>query len=380
MSINPQSESWRHVRKELIFVLALSLFALFVFSFFSFSPGGDFRSVELKFTDPSVGGLAIVPASCPSDAHFEGQCGSTINTQYSCAISADPHQVDAGNDSTLVWAIRAQLNVPRTFLDWSLYYSLSPWPPVASSQEFGPVGQGRGTSGSGFPGYGGLVFIGDVTPSPFSYYPVADPGAEDKRSGGQGGSVGLVSMGTLPVTPPQTTSYVLIGTPPKQEQRIEVAGFLPGSQGTPRSWCYAQLLVGEGTTTPNAFSCSPGYYCSASDLYYKTTQCTDQFIQTCTYGCSGGACLGVPPPSGSIQVAPQLLRSGELTQVTWSATNVSSCSVSGNNGNSWTGTSGSQISSPIVTQTVYTLSCAGLDGSTFIQSATVNLIPIFQET
>ena len=74
--------------------------------------------------------------------------------------------------------------------------------------------------------------------------------------------------------------------------------------------------------------------------------------------------------------------------------NVITCSISGTNGDSWSGAaagcdgescyagaSGKQ-SSPIVAQTIYTMQCTGSPGTTpasITESATVNLAPIFEE-
>ena len=82
-----------------------------------------------------------------------------------------------------------------------------------------------------------------------------------------------------------------------------------------------------------------------------------------------------------------LLNAGERANVSWQVTGVLSCEVTGNNGDGtgsnetgvWSGASGAQISSPITAQTIYTLTCIGLDDSTVTRSATVNITPIFQE-
>jgi hypothetical protein len=73
---------------------------------------------------------------------------------------------------------------------------------------------------------------------------------------------------------------------------------------------------------------------------------------------------------------------GETVQAYWNMTNVTTCSVTGSNGDHWTGlssgTSG-RTSGVITQQTIYTLSCAALDNSTYTETAIVNLLPIFQE-
>ena len=131
--------------------------------------------------------------------------------------------------------------------------------------------------------------------------------------------------------------------------------------------------------------CIAQYFCSGSDLYFKNTQCVDSFYQSCTWGCTSGACNPPPSPQGEIRVSPALVKSGDTTQVIWSTQYVSSCTVAGTNGNSWTDlSSGAQgkTSSPIAEQVTFTLSCNALQGATpptLTKSAIVNLLPFWQE-
>ncbi len=310
--------SWRHVRKQFLFALALSLFALFIFSLFSLSDSSSgFRSAELKFTDASARGLAIVPASCPSSPHFAGECegGGGAGPGSFCSIGASPASIQAGQSATLSWTADAKFG----------FFTLS-------------------TSGSIDPG------IGSVLPS-----------------------------GSQIVSPPASTIYMYHGT--QSLFGVPVRNFS----------CSVQVSVnapaGGGFT---GGSCFTGYYCSGSDLYIKEScRAAGQLIQHCAFGCSGAACLAPPPPSGSIRAVPQLVRSGDMTDVSWSAANVNPglCHITGSNGDGtgtnatgvWVGASGSQVSSKITGQTIFTLVCTGLDSSTLTQSATVNIIPIFQE-
>lgn len=325
-----RTPSWRHVRRQFLFALALSLFALFIFSIFSLSPNEGFRSAELQFTDASAGGLAIVPASCPSFPHTNGACG-VVATGDGCTIGAGPATSEDGGQ--LGGGTQGQLS-----LSWNVI----------------SIGQEAGDSG----GFNGFTSF-------FTSY-----------SGSINNGIGSVPQsGSTPIAPLVTTTYTFSGTVsvffvPLQNFSCSVT-VVPGQVPPPAA-----------TTDEGAGgSCVSGYSCSGNDLYYQA-QCRGrgQLIQTCAYGCSGGACLVPPPPSGSIRAVPALVRNGDKVQVTWSAANVSSCTVSGSNSDSWSGASGSQLSAAIVAQTTYTLSCTGLDGSTFVQSAVVNIIPIFQET
>jgi hypothetical protein len=97
-----------------------------------------------------------------------------------------------------------------------------------------------------------------------------------------------------------------------------------------------------------------------------------------------GTGSGTLPPAPDLQLRaiPSLVRSGTATRVSWSATNVESCTVAGTNGDSWTGAAspiGGQQSSPILGETVYTLTCLALDGATQNKQATVRVIPTWRE-
>jgi hypothetical protein len=108
------------------------------------------------------------------------------------------------------------------------------------------------------------------------------------------------------------------------------------------------------------------------------------------YALQGGQCVLLTPqaPQGDITAAPSVLKSGSTATVSWSAQSVSSCSVQGTNGDGSGWSCASQASclatstkqsSQITAQTIYTLSCQGLDGSTFHRSATVTIVPVFKE-
>lgn len=99
-------------------------------------------------------------------------------------------------------------------------------------------------------------------------------------------------------------------------------------------------------------------------------------------GDGGGSGALLLLPDLDLRVVPSLLRSGDTTKVNWSSENVASCSVSGQNGDAWTGLLspvGGQTSKPIMAQTTYTLTCVDLYGGTLTKQATVRIIPSFRE-
>jgi hypothetical protein len=95
---------------------------------------------------------------------------------------------------------------------------------------------------------------------------------------------------------------------------------------------------------------------------------------------SGG--LGIPSPDLTLSAIPSLVRVGQTTRVNWEATNVNSCTVTGDNTDSWVGLTspvGGRISSPISGRVVYTLLCIDLNDGPISKTATVNIAPTFQE-
>jgi hypothetical protein len=84
----------------------------------------------------------------------------------------------------------------------------------------------------------------------------------------------------------------------------------------------------------------------------------------------------------SLSVVPSLVRSGDTTKVNWSAANVQSCKVTAPNGDTWSAIQsiiGGEMSSPIKAATTYTLTCLDLQGATRTKTATVQILPTFQE-
>ncbi|MBI5456763.1 hypothetical protein HY969_03390 [Candidatus Kaiserbacteria bacterium] len=149
-----------------------------------------------------------------------------------------------------------------------------------------------------------------------------------------------------------------------------------------------------------------GYYQSYYQGYYQSSYCTTQYqcsgdskrvidscnpagtILTCSSSqtCVNASCVSI---DASLTVVPNLLRSGETTQVTWKGTNVSSCTVTEDNPgftDSWSCNSvasctanHTNTSSPIDAETKYTLTCTAPSGSTIIKTATVRIIPVWIE-
>jgi hypothetical protein len=328
------------VRARLYLIVLLALAAVCIAGLSIRSTSEPFASAEVEFTDASARGMQIVPASCPSDQHYIGECGPATCTP------------------------------PYTGTYPNCVYT----PPGTG---------GPGGGGGGIPGVSGNACVIVLSPSTItlggssamswnSNYAVF--GIPFSMSGSITPTPGAVAAsGATTVSPSVSTTYTGTFTPAGE-------GRLLGDKGS--SWftpvtCSARLTVLPANEVPG--SCSVYNFCRGSDVYQRTASCTDQFVRSCAFGCANGVCLGAPAPTGFLRAQPSLVRSGDTTTVEWSATQVSSCTVTGTNGDSWSGRSGTQTSGDITSRTTYTLSCIGLDESVLEMTAVVNVTPIFDE-
>jgi len=138
-------------------------------------------------------------------------------------------------------------------------------------------------------------------------------------------------------------------------------------------------------TPSTVYSCTgPGNLTIASTTIALDCTINTTNIQTCVAPnfCSTGVSTCVPPtPKGTLTVTPNLTTSGATVTVTWNASGVTSCTVTGSNGDGtgsngtgvWNTTSGSQTSSAITGPTVYTLNCVP---GPYVITATVGLVPV----
>ncbi|MSU73816.1 hypothetical protein EXS56_01620, partial [Candidatus Kaiserbacteria bacterium] len=90
------------VQKEWVFAAALVGIAV---ALLATSPNTQkpFASSEVQFTDTSVRGLAIVPASCPSTPHGSEVCDVAVSNN--CSLSATSGTITAGQSTTLQWSV-----------------------------------------------------------------------------------------------------------------------------------------------------------------------------------------------------------------------------------------------------------------------------------
>lgn len=190
----------------------------------------------------------------------------------------------------------------------------------------------------------------------------------------------------------------------------DVVGWINFNEVTvsPVTYTLTVLKSGSGTVSGTGISCGSDCLETVNDGAVITLTATPaggyDFAGWSGGGCSGtGSCVvtltadktvtatftSTPPPTGCLSTAASptcthttTVRKGSTPTLYWWTTYTASCTLSGTNGNSISVSNpdnGSGNTSAINQKTIYTLSCLGDDGTTFTDTATINLVPTFQE-
>ena len=152
-------------------------------------------------------------------------------------------------------------------------------------------------------------------------------------------------------------------------------------------------------------ACTPStvYTCADTQTIVKTdtsAQCAVTTTNTTCVSpafCSAGSAVCLYPPityipsgnqTGHLSATPLIVQIGLSTTLFWNIGNVTSCSVTGSDGETFaagcsgtTCTSGAsgEPSAAINQQTTFTLACTGVDASVINESVIINVVPVFQE-
>jgi hypothetical protein len=354
--IREHFSSWRKTLRERVLIIG-ALLALALVAASSGTVSHQYVAVstlEARFTDMSADGMQIVPASCPSDPHFAGDCTPPPPPPV-CKPSGVWHCVaDSMYDSC------------NNFL-------------ASCSATYGPTYSCQAGGATGAQCYN-TALPPKCTPSYTCNY----------------------DGSSLTVNADCTTSQTGVGTCTYTPPILVCAAITP--------FCYGpnnDIVVYDSCW--NNYHCTGGQTCSAGKCVGApppppvctptgTLHCDGNVVQNscnvtqrdCTDTgqiCSGaGVCTFLPAPAPVVtlwSLKPRLVHSGGTVQIIWQTSNVTSCQVRGSNGDGpWTDLSATKTSRPIVEQTIYTLVCQGLAGSTptsVATSGTVNIAPIFQE-
>jgi hypothetical protein len=371
-----------------LFVTALYLFAFFLVGF-SFLSQAQPYTHEALFSDSSSSGLAIVPASCPSDPHYAGECsqpcyfnglevphGSSVtayqtpNVPYGSSCVSESRSCDNGALSGSYAYASCSVNAPSNCTLDGTTVTHGTW---ATAYQSATVPFGSSCTSQG-------------------------------RYCDNGSLSGTYAYASCTVDSP--TTCPLDGTIiPHGEARTcfstrtAPSGTLCSTYSQNRS-CYNGTLSGDSAYQYASCSCTPSYSCSGNSIQYTNASCITSTIATCVAPafCSPGfSTCQYPPPevvpeygkSGHVFSAPSFVIKDSTAQLFWNVTNVTSCTVSGSNGQSWSGAnagcagvtcdagSSGKTTLPITAMTTYTLSCTGADSSIFSEQAIIRLAPEF---
>lgn len=109
-----------------------------------------------------------------------------------------------------------------------------------------------------------------------------------------------------------------------------------------------------------------------------TPSTTTIYTLVCSNGGQSTTKVTVSSASLTVTANPALVRSGNTSVISWSASNVTSCTMNGP-GISASGVTGSATTPAITAQSTYTLSCVVTGLGTVSRSVTVGLVPKFEE-
>lgn len=147
-------------------------------------------------------------------------------------------------------------------------------------------------------------------------------------------------------------------------------------------------------------SCATGLICggskggsaSSAPVSPSCTSAANACGQTNSGFIVGGSCNATPPPNSSCPTPviaassgfyanPSTVGPGGSSTLTWNAANATACTITGNNGFSFSGgTSGSVSSGPISASVLFTLTCEnGAGGPTYSSSVNVIINPTYIE-
>lgn len=158
------------------------------------------------------------------------------------------------------------------------------------------------------------------------------------------------------------------------------SGFHGGSIVTQTSACQIQQTATARNPLSNGTCASHGAFATSTSVDSTTADLGATDTQTKSAGSINDLNSAYNHMSGArLMILPSLVHAHDTTVVTWKSQVVVSCSVTGTNGDHWEGLTGKNRSSPIIQKTSYTLTCVTLDGTPLTETASVDIIPSWQE-
>ncbi len=292
--------------------------------------------------------------------HFAGanyKVGTAACTDVTAACTVSP---STGNiNDTYTWSSTVSGGIAPYSYSWALT-GATPSPPPNSSS----VNARYATPGT----YSGSLVVTDS---------VGGTSGSISCTNGSGGN-------TITVTPPPPTCSTLSASP----------NSVLFGQSTTLTWSCQDATYCTEVLNSDGFSTDPLDRVSGSDSATPSSPGTVTYGMRCT-GQGGSQDFLFPPievrvPIATISADPTRVASGSTSTITWSATDVISCSVTGPSGTGWANVTGPAIGgsfstgspkTPTITkQSTYTITCQTTTSpSTVSDSVIVNILPEFEE-
>ena len=336
--------------------------------------GPAFTSSEVRFTDASRSGLAIVPASCPSSPHYIGQC-TAVTTPSLNELTTSCY----GPDSRIALSWTSSANATDYHIERCT---------DAGCTDFSEIGTATGLR---------YTDVGRTPDKRYRYQVRAHnhSGLDNPYSGYSNiNHADAEACSDAPDTPRNLTAEPLcsvdldstillsweyaVGADEYRIERCAGTGECVFSNIGTRAGSQNRY-TDSNITLDELYKYRALSYNSESGLSSVYSNIASRVAETCDGPDE------VLTASSTLWVIPTLVRKGETTLVYWDSRNVSSCSVSGTNGDSWVGKSSGlsgKETLPITEQTIYTLSCTALPNAlppSITATKTVNVIPVFEE-
>lgn len=151
--------------------------------------------------------------------------------------------------------------------------------------------------------------------------------------------------------------------------------------------CLQQILAADPSVYPEGMI--TGYFGALTQAAVQRFQAKNGIVSSGTPSTTGYGAVGPrtaaalnqggiippppPPPPADISANPRSVKSGETSEITWFAPNAISCSATGPNDFSYSGTSGVQSSGPLTEDSTYRLNCTDAYGIASSDSVTIQV-------
>ncbi|OGG56667.1 hypothetical protein A3D71_03455 [Candidatus Kaiserbacteria bacterium RIFCSPHIGHO2_02_FULL_55_20] len=189
-------------------------------------------------------------------------------------------------------------------------------------------------------------------------------------------AVGNPAAVTAQVTPIRATTYTITcsGT-----TAPAATASIPVTYSCPASIVYSCTGAGNATIRKTEVSSA----CATTITDFTPACLSPRYCQAGNPQCIDPTPIFNPVGSfsGHLQAAPSLIRKNNPTTLHWNVSNVTSCTVKGDvvDTTGWSGKSGTQATSNILSRTTYTLDCLKTDNTHLRESTVVNIVPVFEE-